>query len=105
MDQAFSVAKRIFDLLVGIKKSVNLTPDQTYALDEDITYMKKCLGILSTNDIDTFNDLWGEVQHMSHFFGGSYAKGDNRTRLHDLEENFFEAMKDAIIAARQNPIR
>ena len=94
------VVQRMRDFLTELQRRQSLTARAAYSLGKDITYLEKCVGVLSGNDPDSVNDLWREVQYLSRFFGEGYAVAEDQQRLQQLMEEFESALLDDIVVLR-----
>ena len=75
--------------------------DAQLSLYKDKEYMEKSIAILSSDDTESINGLWREVQYLSRFFGGDYAQGSDQSRLLQLMDEFADALLDDIVSLRR----
>jgi len=100
MSGALAAAEKLRDFLTGIKRSNALSGSKLVALGQDCDYVEKCITILSGRDTESINDLWGEIQYLSQFFGGDYAQGNERMQLEKLSDDLHSAVLELVISMR-----
>lgn len=100
MQNSLEVARKLKAFLDQMGTNL-VEPDAQLSLQKDKQYMEKSIAILSSDDADSINGLWREVQYLSRFFGGDYAQGSDQSLLLQLMDEFGEALLDDIVSLRR----
>lgn len=100
MSGALTAAENLRDFLAGIMSNKSLSEGKLVALRQDSDYVEKCITILSGRDTQLINDLWGEIQYLSRFFGGDYAQGIQRRQLEKLLDDLHTGMLELVVSLR-----
>jgi hypothetical protein len=100
MSGALTAAENLRDFLADIMRNNSLSESKLVALRQDFDYVEKCITILSGGDTQLINDLWGEIQYLSQFFGGDYAQGTERMQLERLLDDLHTAVLELVVSLR-----
>ena len=100
MANALRAAERLHVFLAKFEKDRNLSQDKLQVLETDCNYVQKCVAVLSESNPDAINELWTELQHLSQFFGGDYAQGEDQRQLMMLMDELQGAVLHLIVSLR-----
>lgn len=99
MNTPLQTAEEIRAFLVSLQRE-DMSEDARHALAKDTQYIEKCLSILSRADKEAIDSLWHEVQYLSRFFGGDYAKGNDQRRLAELSDRLHQSLLNQVVMDR-----
>ncbi|NVN99667.1 MAG: hypothetical protein HXX17_10105 [Geobacteraceae bacterium] len=94
--------QKLSDLIYEADISQKLTANDIAALERDRKFIDFATVSLASKNPDTINELWRQVQCLSHFFGGDYIKYYRPVKFNSLMEEIFDQMLETVAEIRKS---